>query len=570
MAGRIEWGRYGGDDVESVIAMMLNREHPDSVRIRPSQGDGGVDVLDRGAAPDGGDVVYQVKRYAGPLDANKRNNVRHSLESVLHPTKRDARWAALNVTQWRLVMPWDATPEADHWFHYTLLKDYTVEAVWDGLVVVDQLAAKYDDVIDYYLRDGKSAVIQAMENAMSLMSLKNVADSELSTAEVAARVQDALLGLDHDPHYAYEFRFGHGEPPLPPERPRMIMTACRIDPTASKWHAIDVLARCAESATERPITIDGRFIVEPGSAFAQTLQEFRDFGTPFTSPDGAYTGQIDAPGGLGGALLHATVSTTPFAGTDLGDDVELQLELVGSEGQTLATIDVDRTERSSGRAGLRVVLTETNDLFDLTMLFNLKDSTSRLTFAFRDPAGRPVAAVRPAIDFITNFRHPHMLRCSARHMPAGIGGQMPLPPSVDANDHDGLKFQAHILKLLADLQEHAATLVRVPEDESIVSQFRTWELATAVLAGRTATVTVKESYAFAAVLDEGATFPTDSFVMELPNEVTVGTQKLNLGKMFAAFGRPTQVGDSIKADGTVTYHFTTDDRKVRYSLEPPA
>jgi hypothetical protein len=47
MVGRVEWRRYEGDDVEAVVAMMLNREHPNSVRITPSQGDGGVDILDR-------------------------------------------------------------------------------------------------------------------------------------------------------------------------------------------------------------------------------------------------------------------------------------------------------------------------------------------------------------------------------------------------------------------------------------------------------------------------------------------------------------------------------------------
>jgi len=61
---RVEWTRLEGNDVEAVVAMFVNREHPRSVRITPSIGDGGVDIVDAGAGPEGTDDVYQVKKYA--------------------------------------------------------------------------------------------------------------------------------------------------------------------------------------------------------------------------------------------------------------------------------------------------------------------------------------------------------------------------------------------------------------------------------------------------------------------------------------------------------------------------
>ncbi|MGR6998660.1 restriction endonuclease [Yinghuangia aomiensis] len=103
---RVEWTRYEGNDVEAVVAMLVNLENVDSVRITPSSGDGGVDILDRGAGPDGTDVVYQVKRYTGPLDSKQQGNVEHSLHTLF----QDPRWAQLNVKLWRLVTPWDPTP----------------------------------------------------------------------------------------------------------------------------------------------------------------------------------------------------------------------------------------------------------------------------------------------------------------------------------------------------------------------------------------------------------------------------------------------------------------------------
>lgn len=69
---RVEWTRFSGEDVEATVAMLINIEHPDSVRIKPSKGDGGVDILDRTAGPDGTDVVYQVKRYTAPLISDRR------------------------------------------------------------------------------------------------------------------------------------------------------------------------------------------------------------------------------------------------------------------------------------------------------------------------------------------------------------------------------------------------------------------------------------------------------------------------------------------------------------------
>lgn len=55
---RVEWTRLEGNDVEALVAMFVNREHVDSVRITPSKGDGGVDILDRAAGPGRSDVVH--------------------------------------------------------------------------------------------------------------------------------------------------------------------------------------------------------------------------------------------------------------------------------------------------------------------------------------------------------------------------------------------------------------------------------------------------------------------------------------------------------------------------------
>ncbi|MEU3624822.1 hypothetical protein BS329_17920 [Amycolatopsis coloradensis] len=404
--GRIEWGRYEGDDIEAVVAMMLNREHPNSVRINPSRGDGGVDILDRGAA-DGGDVIYQVKRYAAPLDASQKSKVAKSAKRLLDPAVVDPRWKDLNVTIWRLVTPWNPTPEAEKWLQDTV-GPYGVKVVWDGLTVFDQLAAKYPDVVDYYLHAGRSAIQEANREVVTLMSLGSGNEGDLTVPEVTDRIERALRVLDHDPHYFYEFRFGRGQPSKPPKRSGLVMTQYRVDPVASTWQAVDVIAYCAASVDERPITINGTLNIADDPEFAAAVKEFSEFGTPFTSPEGAYSGTIDAPGGLGGDLVNATIRTGPVEGVDLGSNTELRLEILDPSGTIIAQIDVDRTDRSSGAAGVRVVFAETHDVFELTFRGDLTRNTTNLKFALRSIERIPIFTALPALEFLDEFHHPNV------------------------------------------------------------------------------------------------------------------------------------------------------------------
>lgn len=55
---RIEWAARGGDEVETVVSMLIFNEHPRATRIRPSQGDFGIDIL----APHPGDASFAVER----------------------------------------------------------------------------------------------------------------------------------------------------------------------------------------------------------------------------------------------------------------------------------------------------------------------------------------------------------------------------------------------------------------------------------------------------------------------------------------------------------------------------
>ena len=116
VTGRVAWSRYGGEDIEHAVAMFIASEHPRAERITPSRGDGGIDILDK---VDGRAVVYQVKGFHEPLEPNQKRQVERSIDRLLS----DPRWGDLDIAEWHLVTPWDATPEAKQW-----LTDYATES----------------------------------------------------------------------------------------------------------------------------------------------------------------------------------------------------------------------------------------------------------------------------------------------------------------------------------------------------------------------------------------------------------------------------------------------------------
>lgn len=78
MPGRIPWERISGDDVETIIAVYVCRENPDAVKVRPSRGDGGIDLLHK--RDDDTYDVYQVKKFATNLSSGQKTQILNSWE----------------------------------------------------------------------------------------------------------------------------------------------------------------------------------------------------------------------------------------------------------------------------------------------------------------------------------------------------------------------------------------------------------------------------------------------------------------------------------------------------------
>lgn len=145
--------------------------------------------------------------------------------------------------------------------------------VWHGLDFVEQLAAKYPDVIDAYLRGGASRIKEAQAEVFSLVGLERV-DVTTSFDDVTRRIETALGVLNHHPHYRFETRFGDGVPPEPQDRPGLVLHSLRSEGPNGRWIAVDVIARCAASIDVDPITITGTITADLGSKLADDIEAF--------------------------------------------------------------------------------------------------------------------------------------------------------------------------------------------------------------------------------------------------------------------------------------------------------
>lgn len=561
----VEWTRTEPGQVEAVVAMLVNREKPTSVRITPSRGDGGVDILDRGGADDGGDVVYQVKSYTNGFDARQKASVRDSFDAV----QADPRWEGLRVTSWRLVTPWNPSPEAEVW-----LQDFgshgVPQIVWHGLDFVEQLAAKYPDVIDYYLRGGADRIRAAQAQVLQLMGLERAEGSSVSHDELTTRIQSALGVLDHDPHYRFEYRFGQGVPPGPPtDRPGLALHTLQVSERDGRWIAIDVIARCNASAAERPITVNGSFPVGDGSTAAQDWDDFMTFGTPF-STDGA-SGELDAPGGVGGSFADARMFTGPADDSPVGDDNELLFEVLTPADEVAAAVEVDRVEVSRGAlGGLRSILREVNGVFELENRFDLGKGSEKHELRVNSIDGLPVRVASRNIQFLSEMREPNRVRISQRHGSAARGvvtDRFAFERSEEATA--GLEATRRILEVLQTLQLHTGTVIRTPDFKTVPSeQFREWRIAASLLSGNDITANHSGDHM---VID----LPTevevgDTLTVSLPHVVRVSDQEVDLGRRILVLNHP-QLIERVRLDeDSVRHVVSTPGNKVTFRWHDPS
>ncbi|UKJ64855.1 hypothetical protein H1Q78_05575 [Cellulosimicrobium cellulans] len=545
---RIEWAALGGGEVETVVSMLIFNEHPRASRIRPSQGDFGIDVLvphdEAATALD----VLQIKKFATNLDASQKRQIEDSFQRVLLGlVRRD-----VPLADWYLVMPLDPTLEnARDWFAempetvitrmsadtelaLTPEEIATIEGwrwapgriiEWKGLTYCETLASKYWFVADYYLHGGSERIKGAVTEVAKILQ-RDVTLADPGTAVDGSSIlepgdlREHLVRLAHvldgDPHFRYGISVDPVVTQLIPE-PGLVAAAQEVasDGTCTTFR---IYARFAEALNERPIPIHVKFELEPGTAEARAFDDWRKYGKQLTAVVGV---DAELPGGLGGSFEAATATISPV---DVRSG-ETRYRIVTPNGEVVAELlfSVTTTTGFDG-TGLYVQGQDPSGTVSIEGHFDATDRSGGVEFSFSDPAGHEAVDVAAAANFAAGLSHPYRLQVAGKHGPFRDASDILEPePLLPLS-------AARYITALAALQSHTTTPIVVPDLATVTGALAQRVLTAAKLLDGQTIVGTWTAFEFAgdasATLDTGGHYQLA--VIE-PLKVAVGDTALDLG-----------------------------------------
>lgn len=514
---RVPWERYVGDDIEAVIAVMLLREKPAGQRIRPSRGDGGVDVL----IPISKSVweVYQVKGFTAPLNASQKRQITKSWDRLRSFTSK----RNVEVSAWHVVRPLDPTHEDRDWLA-ELTDGAGIPTDWIGLSTVDGWAAKYPDAIDYYLRDSKERVL---EQAKQLLSADSLGKTDLT---MPADAVDGLESLHRalnssDPHYRYDLHVEHapgpGEFTFPPEVPGLVFSVTQAhDGVAVR---MDVIARYNEAVNDRPIIINTTLRPED-PAQQEHLRDFIEYGKPVRGMPASL--DADLPGGFS-VSDSATGTVTILPTREQAATRHYEVIVTDDEGAELSRLTLAMQAPTHGIDGQRFawegrdasgVVTFGVEHDSTTTITNIWTSAGDITGTHPAEAVRALAALSTMIAGVT-------LDLALRDGPTILRLE-DIPESlVDAAAVD---LRLSVCRSLAELQRHVPVPIVVPEAATVTNRdVKDWHEAASLLRGET----VSRAWTSLGMTHTGKS------TMQLPGRIRI-TQDLTV----SIGGRPWVVG----------------------------
>lgn len=316
----IPWTVVEPDTIERMIAVGLCRRHKQARRIKPSQGDGGLDVL----VPVTGQTQlhvenFQVKKFADGLNDSRERQIKKSLKRAID-THNSADFG-YRISRWLLALPMDLTREQEKWlFEVAAELDCPFPVEVFGLTQIEDLLLEAPDIREYYLGDGLDRIREAMVQMTNLKELESFAGDPLAIAPNDVMSSLAKVHRDinaADPHFDYDYQVTAGAPDLVAASGLVASVVSRLGPDAPyvTWHISTKYDTALEDRS-----IPGGYTVHPERMTDEqraSFERWRTYGTPVElAGDVIEDFTIDLPGGLGGPSLvnNAVLSIGPAIG----------------------------------------------------------------------------------------------------------------------------------------------------------------------------------------------------------------------------------------------------------------
>jgi len=450
----IPWTVVDPDTIERMIAVGLCRRYQHARRIRPSQGDGGLDVL----VPSGQSQFhvedYQVKKFADGLDDSRKSQIKKSLKTAI-ATHRDAT-SRYTIAKWYLTLPMDLTREQETWLANLATEldaPFPVEVF--GLTQVEDLLLESPNIREYYLGDGMEKVREILNQMSSLAGLRNLTTdpTKIEPGDASNPLADLHRHINAaDPHFNYDYEVTTDLPVITPRAGLVASVIARTSPEAPHvtWH---ISTKYDSALEDRPIP--GSYTVYPERMTAEqreAWEQWRDYGTPLTlEGDVVDKLTIDLPGGLGGDLPAGdnVLRIGPAFGEFDDESAARSLWVIEDPaGTRLAERLFSLRRAGRGIAGgehLHGTDAEGYIGVDLYVMFNTPNGISmkvKLDMRGDRWVGEPVQRVLPALRFCAAWGNNNMLRpqdefgLRVAEQTLTLSGDSPIPPDLVAAVED--------------------------------------------------------------------------------------------------------------------------------------
>lgn len=553
---RVEWTRLSGEEVEELVAVLLCRETPNATRIRPSRGDGGMDLLV--PASENAFEVYQVKKFASNLAPSQKAQIEESLDRF----ESYRREEGLEVSAWHIALPLDPTKENIRWLErMSEDKDLSYDCDWRGLSFLDGLAAKFPDVVDYYVGDGRQrleAVIGQLTKAMGMKP--NEGDGVVSPSQLADYLQKLKPLLDTDPFFQYEVSIGPAKPGFFVSPGAVLMTFRDNEETRVK---VEVFPRFDEALKFRPIPFAVEIRAKRDSELEHEIDDFIKYGTPVTVPVGMADVEADLPGGLKGSATG--VGLRILTPVDESEPAYLRCAMLNVNDEEIASTFVEMEPATTGvdGSGMHSVGVAKGGAFKIELRCDSNKRMMKIGINSVCVGGKAPHDVIDSLRFLCSLRSPNKLAIGWRHgpfvntidLPQGFAGGEGLSDLTELKD---------VVESLVTIQDHTPIQISIPESFT-KEQSNKWRAAKKLLEGEEIEVSAKD---FKVCLRPGVSLPEgELFVVSSSDfSIKVGDTDIPLGKVQMLCSAVEVGAPSFKSDGGAKGYVLRPSDKTRITM----
>lgn len=433
-----------------MIAVGLCRRHTHARRIKPSQGDGGLDVVV--PVSDGSQLLvdnYQVKKFADDLNDSRKHQIRKSLTRAI-ATHNDTESFDYSIASWYLALPMELTREQEKWL-FDLADE--LEAPFPvrifSLTAIEELLLDAPNIREYYLGDGMAKVSEMLSQMSTLAGVQDLtADpTKLEPADTTRTLDELHRHINEaDPHFNYDYEVTKALPTITPRQGLIASVVARASNDAPHvtWH---VSTKYDAALEDRPIP--GSYTVYPDRMTDEqrmAWERWCKYGTPVVlTGDAIAEVTLDLPGGLSSTepISESVLELGPTYGDfDEEPATRAQWIIENSDGTRLAERTFDFRLMARGqkggehRRGTDADGSITLDLYTQVTSGTAGTLEGEIQLHSERLIGQPVQRVLPAVRFCASWGNDHRLMVQDEfglHAPAFVrtlSGEPPIAPVV--------------------------------------------------------------------------------------------------------------------------------------------